>query len=124
MLGLKVYGKMDIPKGHVDPGESDLEAAFRESYEEASLSKPSLNMRWGEIAYLSERPHKDVIIYIAETDSEPEIRPNPTTGQYEHHGYSWLTKADMLRMSHNYLKPVVEWAFGFVENERVTERRG
>ena len=26
VLGLRVYGKIDIPKGHVEPGESDIRA--------------------------------------------------------------------------------------------------
>lgn len=123
VLGLKVYGMMDIPKGHVDPGETDLETAYRECEEEASLTPASLDMKWGKISYTSERPHKDVIIFLAETEDEPEIRPNPVTKQYEHHGHSWLTRSDMLRQSHKYLKPAIEWAFRVIDGDSIVERR-
>lgn len=35
---MKHKDRWDLPKGHVDPGESDLEAAFRELEEETGIS--------------------------------------------------------------------------------------
>ena len=39
----------DLPKGHLNEGESYLEAAVRETYEESSVSE--LAFPWGEIFY-------------------------------------------------------------------------
>ncbi len=119
VLGLRVWGKIDVPKGHVEPGESDLEAAIRECREEAGIDVvPSRDMVWGDSFYVSERKHKDVIIYLAMTDQEPVILPNPETKQYEHDGYHWLSWDQMKRMSYPYLQSAIDWA------QNVTERRG
>ena len=34
------YDSWSLPKGHIDPGETTLEAAIREIYEETGLDKP------------------------------------------------------------------------------------
>lgn len=116
VLGLRVWGKIDIPKGHVEPGESDIEAAIRECEEEAGISvDPSSDMRWGSAPYVAERKHKDVIIYLASTDQEPVILPNPETKQYEHDGYHWLSWDEMRRRCYPYLVSVINWAQKTVE---------
>lgn len=116
VLGLKVWGKIDIPKGHLESGESFLDAAIRECYEEASLTiDPSSNMPWGTSSYISERPHKDVTVFVAVTEQEPEIRANPETKQFEHDGYRWLTWDEMQRHCYPYLRGAIEWAQSVVE---------
>lgn len=119
VLGLRVWGKIDIPKGHVEPGESDFEAAVRECQEEAGITvNPLRDMRWGNISHISERKHKDVIIYLAVTDQEPVIQPNPETKQYEHEGYHWLSWDQMRRMSYPYLQGTIDWAQEIIEGRR------
>jgi len=116
VLGLRVWGKIDIPKGHVEDGEGDLEAAIRECDEEAGISvDPKADMPWGRSFYVSERKHKDVIIYLAATEQEPMIRPNPETKQYEHDGYHWLTWDEMRRRCYPYLVESINWAQRIVE---------
>jgi 8-oxo-dGTP pyrophosphatase MutT (NUDIX family) len=116
VLGLRVWGKIDIPKGHVEPGESDLEAAIRECREEAGiLIDPSHDMAWGPGAHTNERKHKDVVVYLATTDQEPMIMPNPETKQYEHDGYHWLTWDEMRRRCYPYLVDSVNWAQETIE---------
>lgn len=118
-LGLRVWGKIDIPKGHVEPGESDIEAAIRECQEEAGINVvPSRDMKWGDIFYVSERKHKDVIVYLAVTDQDPVILPNPETKQYEHDGYHWLSSEQMKRMSYPYLHGAIDWAREMIESGR------
>ena len=112
-------GKIDIPKGHVEPGESDIEAAIRECQEEAGINVvPSRDMKWGDIFYVSERKHKDVIVYLAVTDQDPVILPNPETKQYEHDGYHWLSSEQMKRMSYPYLHGAIDWAREMIESGR------
>jgi 8-oxo-dGTP pyrophosphatase MutT (NUDIX family) len=116
VLGLRVWGKIDIPKGHVEEGEGDLEAAMRECEEEAGISiDPGSDMPWGSGFYVNERKHKDVIIYLASTEQEPMIRPNPETKQYEHDGYHWLTWDEMRRRCYPYLVDSINWAQNIIE---------
>jgi 8-oxo-dGTP pyrophosphatase MutT (NUDIX family) len=116
VLGLRVWGKIDIPKGHLDNGESFLDAALRECYEEAGIVVDvNSDMPWDAISYVSERPHKDVTVFIAVTDQEPQIRENPETKQFEHDGYHWLTWEEMQRRCYPYLLGAIKWAQSVVE---------
>ena len=116
VLGLRVWGKIDVPKGHLDSGESNLEAAIRECYEEARIViDPSRDMKWGLTSYVCERPHKDVTIFIAMTDQEPEIGMNPETKKFEHDGYHWLTWDEMKRRCYPYLVNAISWSQHVVE---------
>jgi 8-oxo-dGTP pyrophosphatase MutT (NUDIX family) len=115
VLGLRVWGKIDIPKGHLEDGESSLGAALRECFEEAGIRVSPQDMRWGNVSFVSSRPHKDVTVYIAVTDQEPEIQMNPETKQYEHDGYHWLTWEDMRVRCYPYLRDAVTWAQEIVE---------
>ena len=115
VLGLRVWGKIDIPKGHLEDNESDLEAAKRECAEEAGIIVSENDMTWGTANFVAERPQKDVVIFIAETDQEPEIRPNPETKQYEHDGYRWMSWDELRRFSYPYLHSAIDWAQSVVE---------
>ena len=117
VLGLRVWGKIDIPKGHLEEDESDLDAALRECQEEAGITITKENMAWGNVFYISERPHKDVVIFLAMTDQDPEIRPNPETKQFEHDGYHWLTWDQIKQRSYPYLISSFNWAQSVVERD-------
>lgn len=117
VLGLRVWGRIDIPKGHLEDGESDLDAALRECKEEAGLTITKENMIWGDVSFISERPHKDVVIFLAMTDQEPEIRANPETKQFEHDGYQWLTWDQLQQKSYPYLMNCFKWAQFIVERD-------
>jgi DNA polymerase len=119
VLGLRVWGKIDIPKGHLESTESDLEAAIRECYEEAGITvDPARDMPWGTSSFTSERPHKDVVIFIAVTDQDPEIRVNPETKQYEHDGFRWLSWDEMKASCYPYLVGSINWAKSVIEKEK------
>ncbi|XP_074136327.1 bis(5'-nucleosyl)-tetraphosphatase [asymmetrical] isoform X1 [Sminthopsis crassicaudata] len=78
------------PKGHVDPGENDLQTAFRETQEESGLDSSQLNIIEGfksELNYVVNSKPKTVIYWLAEVkDYNVEIRLNPG----EHQAYRWL----------------------------------
>ena len=85
------YGKhWDYPKGHVDPGESDLDAAMRELKEETGIATVDLIPGFArEIAYFFRHPRrglvrKEVILFLAETKSKK------TTLSHEHVGFEFL----------------------------------
>ena len=104
VLCLRVYGSYDLPKGGVEVGEDNITAAMRETKEECGIT--SLNFLWGIISTRV----RNVTLYIAITNQEPTILPNPATGEYEHHGSKWMSLNDASNRLHPYLRPTMMWA--------------
>ncbi|XP_074851956.1 bis(5'-nucleosyl)-tetraphosphatase [asymmetrical] [Carettochelys insculpta] len=77
------------PKGHVDPGEDDLQTALRETQEEAGLNVSQFTLIEGfkkELQYLVGNKPKTVIYWLAEMkDYNTEIKLSD-----EHQAYCWL----------------------------------
>ena len=96
--------KYDLTKGKVDEGETDFQAAVRETYEEAGISR--LNFEWGRV-----KMHKETItMFIAVTDDEPAISKNPESGIYEHDGFEWNDIDVAYILLPDFLKPFIVWA--------------
>uniref|UniRef100_UPI00358EB122 bis(5'-nucleosyl)-tetraphosphatase [asymmetrical] n=1 Tax=Myxine glutinosa TaxID=7769 RepID=UPI00358EB122 len=77
------------PKGHVDPGENDLDTAFRETEEEAGLKPDRLNVVDGfchELRYTVRDRPKTTVYWLAEL-STPETQ---VTLSHEHQDWCWL----------------------------------
>lgn len=55
------YGKWGLPKGHVEPGESEEEAAAREVEEETGLRPDALGPPLGTIQWTFRRGHRKVL---------------------------------------------------------------
>lgn len=107
ILGLEDDDGMDFPKGHAEKGETPMETALRETEEESSLSKSSLDFKWGKDPLIIDG---HLFLYLASTRSTPEIQKNPETGELEHKGAEWLTFDEMEKKALYYLKPAVSWA--------------
>jgi 8-oxo-dGTP pyrophosphatase MutT (NUDIX family) len=108
--------KLDFPKGHVEGDEDWIEAAVRETAEEAGLDEASLNFAWGERHIDCHRTGKTCRVFLAWTDARPTIRRNPESGIYEHVGWKWLSlesDSDEDRI-HAYIQPAVSWARAIV----------
>lgn len=85
--------RWDLPKGHVDPGETQLQCALRELHEETSISSPDIEVdptfRF-ESHYpvtdkkTSQLVDKTLIIFLAQL-----IRDVPILCT-EHLGYQWF----------------------------------
>ena len=78
ILCLMDDGSFDLPKGKVDPGETIIDAAIRETEEESGITL--LNFKWG----LKNIQVGNITMFIATTDEDPEIIANPETGEFEH----------------------------------------
>ena len=95
-------GRYDLPKGRIDEGETPLQAARRECYEESGLEPKIININNPVIngplcLWLGEvRPDDDVV-----------LTANPHTGEYEHEGYEWLTIKKMKKNCLNYIRPFI-----------------
>ena len=99
---IKNRGLYDIPKGRIDPGETALEAAYRECEEEAGLKPRELFAG----PFIKDR----MCLWIAEVSDNPVLAPNPETGEYEHLGYTWVKPSQMINNCLNYLRPYMIWA--------------
>jgi 8-oxo-dGTP pyrophosphatase MutT (NUDIX family) len=105
ILGLLQKTQYDMPKGHIEKGEAPLDAAFRETEEESGIT--DLTLLWGlDNIVLNDK----LKLYIAVTNQDAVIRPNPESGQYEHEDHQWLTFDEMESKALDYLVPAVIWA--------------
>ena len=85
-------GHWDFPKGHVEAGESEAEAAFREVYEETGIPQVEFELVFGfreRIQYSfvrdGQRVDKEVYFFLGRTGVS-EVRLS-----HEHVGFEWLT---------------------------------
>ena len=93
-LLMKHADRLDLPKGHIEPGESDLECALREMNEETGISIDAVRVEPGfeyrsiyypkYARYDDEVIEKTLIIFLGWVHS-----PTVTTST-EHLGYEWI----------------------------------
>ncbi|KAK3588630.1 hypothetical protein CHS0354_021498 [Potamilus streckersoni] len=86
------------PKGHVDPGEDEMQTAYRETKEEAGLDVEQLNLIKNfkkELKYDVQGKPKKVIYWLSELKD-----PNtPVTLSDEHQSYKWLKLEDAVQFA-------------------------
>jgi 8-oxo-dGTP pyrophosphatase MutT (NUDIX family) len=97
-------GQYDIPKGKRDKGESDLDAAKRETFEECSIVVERFEMLSIDPSYIGSQ----LTTYSAVTDKLPEIIPNCHSGIWEHVGYEWVEKDKAIARCLPYLRQHIE----------------
>ena len=93
-LLMKHANRWDLPKGHVDPGESDIECALRELDEETGIQrddiKLDLSFRFetqydvGDRRFPGEVAHKSLVIFLGWLAHEIDICAT------EHLGHKWF----------------------------------
>jgi|TARA_R110001583_G_scaffold40469_1_gene129255 8-oxo-dGTP pyrophosphatase MutT (NUDIX family) len=103
---VKDTGEYDIPKGIREEGESNIECALRETYEESSISLSENDFKWGMIS----TGYGMGVAFIATTSQTPIIKPNPETGEIEHQSFKWVHFKDMIKNVQEFLKPAILWA--------------
>ncbi len=109
------WGHWGFPKGNIEPGEQEKEAAIREVTEETGLTNIRLLHDFKEsIEYVYRkrraRIHKVVVYFLAETP-EKEIQLS-----FEHKGYVWLHYGDAVdQLSYNNDRAVLRAAKELVE---------
>ena len=111
LLVLRAYRNWDFPKGMLEPDETPLEAAIRETAEEASIT--DLVFRWGE-AFCETAPYgqgKVARYYLAETRQEHITLPiSPGLGHPEHDEWRWASFDEAGRLLPPRLQPILAWA--------------
>jgi 8-oxo-dGTP pyrophosphatase MutT (NUDIX family) len=110
-LLLRAYRNWDFPKGLVESGEDPLEAAVRETREEAGIA--DLAFDWGT-DYRETEPYargKVARYYVARTRVARVVLPvNPALGRPEHHEHRWVDLTEAFALTGPRLRPIVAWA--------------
>lgn len=107
-------GHWDFPKGHVEAGEGEKDAALRELAEETGISKVELLGGFRErIEYSYERDgktwHKEVFFFLGRTEREA-VRLS-----HEHVGHAWLPHdAALERLTYDNAKGLLKKAEDFL----------
>jgi bis(5'-nucleosidyl)-tetraphosphatase len=113
----------NFPKGHIEGVERDLDAALRETKEEAGLAARDLRLVRNFKAYErftfrrgGQSIFKIVIFYLAETRSK-DIKISD-----EHQGYAWFTYRDANKILGRYRdsQKVLRQAFDFLRARQKT----
>ena len=111
LLVLRAYRNWDFPKGTVDPGEEQLDAARREVSEETGLVE--IEFPFGE-EFRETLPYsrrKIARYYLAETTEHAiELPVSPELGRPEHHEFRWVSFNEARALLPPRLSAVLEWA--------------
>ena len=110
----KSNGKYDIAKGIVEPGEENLECAIREAKEESNISLDAKDFLWGGRSITYGRG----VAYLAATDQNPKVKPNPVTGIMEHKSAAWVSFDEMIANISDFLKPAIMWAYRIINGDQ------
>ena len=76
MLVFETFSKCwSLPKGHIEAGETDVQTALRELYEETGLTAKLDTSRCASITYpISNYARKEVVFYLGEVVGTPKVR--------------------------------------------------
>ena len=111
LLVLRAYRNWDFPKGLVEAGESEFDAARREVAEETGIAE--LHFPFDD-QYCETLPYalgKVARYYIAETE-QPEVGlpVSPELGHPEHHEWRWVSFDEAEDLLPPRLARVLDWA--------------
>lgn len=88
-------GFLDFPKGHIEKGESETDAAVRETHEETGLNVQPIEGFRKEIEYWfklkGELIHKKVVMFTGQAGNQHSPKVS-----FEHEGYRWLSYGDAM----------------------------
>lgn len=113
-LLMKHKDRWDLPKGHVDPGETQMECALRELHEETGIRDSDISIDPGyrychqyEVRYARNhgRPQqKELVIFLAKLIRPVEIVVT------EHLGHQWMDWAPPHAIQEQTIDPVLSLA--------------
>ncbi len=126
ILLIKDFGdKWTLPKGWIEKGETEEQAAVREVQEETGIKNLKILAQLGEIEFFytathdrdyglkkGERVHKKVIFFLMETEDEKLVP------QWEIKGVEWFSLEDALKASgYSNTRNVLERAVGIIKEK-------
>ena len=91
LLVFETYSKCwSLPKGHIEAGETDVQAAQRELYEETGLTAKLYTTRIASIEYpISKFAWKQVAFFLGEVTGVPKVREG------EIDKFKWVTAEEL-----------------------------
>lgn len=93
LLLMQHNGTWSFPKGHTEPGETELETALRELQEETGLSAELIPQSRASLVYpLSELIHKELVLYLG------EVRGDLSLQKAEIAYHKWVTKDELKQL--------------------------
>jgi 8-oxo-dGTP pyrophosphatase MutT (NUDIX family) len=111
LLVLRAYKNWDFPKGLVDAGEEQLDAAKREIAEETGLTEVEFPFGDEHRETVPYSGNKVARYYLAETtEHDIELPVSPELGRPEHHEFRWITFDEAEELLPPRLAVVLEWA--------------
>ncbi len=111
LLVLRAYKNWDFPKGMIEPGETELDAARRECTEETGIT--ALEFPFGD-AHQDTAPYaggKIARYFLAQTgQSDIQLPVSAELGRPEHHEWRWVSFEEAEALLPPRLASVLEWA--------------
>ena len=123
-LLMRHRSRWDIPKGHVDPGESDLTCALRELQEETGISKSQLEIdadfRYESRYQVSGRRYgaegefveKTLLVFLARLTEDVDIRVT------EHEGFEWFTWNPPHAIQEQAIDPLLQFTADYLDAKK------
>jgi len=111
----------DIPKGEIDPGETFLNCAIRETYEESGLEYTDFVVISEDYDHFG----NSMAVFLGELRTKVLlnksifIKPNPKTKIIEHKGFKFLSLKNIIDKTPDYLKEVFTYYDNFIREENV-----
>jgi len=104
--------RWDLPKGHVDPGETELETAYRELHEETGITKDDIVLDPDFIyrnqylvlkkRYGNKPRQKELVIFLGTLINAVEVEPT------EHIGFRWFDWDPPHRVQEKAIDPILQ----------------
>lgn len=122
-LLMKHADRWDLPKGHLDPGENEREAALRELFEETSIESDCVqlnsqfefrleyNVQYADSPDIEKR--KRLTIFLARLTKPHSIVPT------EHQGFQWFAWKPPHRIQEQTIDPLLAEVESFLRDHQL-----
>ena len=116
-------GFLDVPKGHLENGESQMQAALREMREETGLVPNEIIKGFRMKAEYSMgrdigKKAKHILLYLCRISGEPSVSS-------EHSGFEWLSEEEMRKSDESFVGNAKEGlmeAFEYIRRNQAIEK--
>jgi len=129
VLCVRAYANWDFPKGHVEEGESLINAAVRETQEEttlvADLDLSLVGLNTPSITYGSGDRKKTCTYYIADRTStkQPYLPVSDELGRPENDEWRWVPVSQLTNLLPARLHPVSDYVRSWCATINVERKR-